>query len=81
MLKSIALVVTTAAFAVFTTAHAQTDTAAAPPNDAQIAQIVLTADTVDVDYDGTRVCVDTGFKNQPDPGSERDKQESGLEWS
>ena len=50
MLKSIALVVTTAALAVFTTAHAQTDAAAAPPNDAQIAQIVLTADTVDVDY-------------------------------
>jgi putative membrane protein len=49
MLKSIALVVTTAALAVFTTAHAQTP-AAAPPNDAQIAQIVLTADSVDVDY-------------------------------
>ena len=49
MLKSIALVVTTVALTVFTTAHAQTD-AAAPPNDAQIAQIVLTADTVDVDY-------------------------------
>ena len=50
MLKSIALVVTTAVLAVFTTAHAQTSGAAAPPNDAQIAQIVLTADTVDVDY-------------------------------
>jgi putative membrane protein len=50
MLKSIALVVTTAALAVFNTAHAQTDAASTPPNDAQIAQIVLTADTVDVDY-------------------------------
>ena len=50
MIKSIALILTTAALAVLTTAHAQTDAAAAPPNDAQIAQIVLTADTVDVDY-------------------------------
>jgi putative membrane protein len=50
MLKSIALVVATAALAVFTTAHAQSSDAVPPPNDAQIAQIVLTADTVDVDY-------------------------------
>jgi putative membrane protein len=50
MLKSVALIVTTAALAVFSSAQAQTETAAAPPNDAQIAQIVLTADTVDVDY-------------------------------
>jgi len=50
MLKSIALIATTVALAVFTTAHAQTSDAAPPPNDAQIAQIVLTADTVDVDY-------------------------------
>ena len=46
MLKIIALTITTAALAAFTTVHAQT----APPNDAQIAQIVLTADSVDVDY-------------------------------
>jgi len=49
MLKSIALMVTPAALAALTTVHAQTSGAAAPPNDAQIAQIVLTADTVDVD--------------------------------
>jgi putative membrane protein len=48
--KIIALTITTAALAAFTTVQAQTTPAAAPPNDAQIAQIVLTADTVDVDY-------------------------------
>src|SRR6476620_503631 len=50
MLKIIAITITTVALAAFTTVHAQTAPAAAPPNDAQIAQIVLTADTVDVDY-------------------------------
>ena len=50
MLKIIALTITTVVLAAFTTVHAQTAPAAAPPNDAQIAQIVLTADTVDVDY-------------------------------
>jgi putative membrane protein len=50
MQKIIALTITTAALAAFTTLHAQTQPAAAPPNDAQIAQIVLTADSVDVDY-------------------------------
>ena len=50
MLKIIALTVATVALAAFTTVHAQTAPAAAPPNDAQIAQIVLTADSVDVDY-------------------------------
>ena len=50
MLKIIALTITTVALAAFTTVHAQTAPAAAPPNDAQIAQIVLTADSVDVDY-------------------------------
>ena len=39
MLKSLALVVTSVALATFGDAYAQTDTAAAPPNDAQIAQI------------------------------------------
>ena len=48
--KIIALTMTTAALASFTTVHAQTTPAAAAPNDAQIAQIVLTADSVDVDY-------------------------------
>ena len=48
MLKIIALTITIAALAAFTTVHAQT--APAAPNDAQIAQIVLTADSVDVDY-------------------------------
>ncbi len=47
MLKSIALILTSAALAAFTTVRAET---VAAPNDAQIAQIVLTADTVDVDY-------------------------------
>ena len=50
MRKTIALTITTAALAALTTIHAQTEPAAAPPNDAQIAQIVLTADSVDVDY-------------------------------
>ena len=50
MLKIIALTITTVALAAFTTVHAQAAPAAAPPNDAQIAQIVLTADSVDVDY-------------------------------
>ena len=48
MLKIIALTITIAALAAFATVHAQT--APAAPNDAQIAQIVLTADSVDVDY-------------------------------
>jgi putative membrane protein len=48
--KIIALTIATAALAAFTTVHAQTETAPAPPNDAQIAQIVVTADSVDVDY-------------------------------
>ena len=50
MKKIIALAITSAALAAFTTVQAQTQPAAAPPNDAQIAQIVLTADSVDVDY-------------------------------
>jgi len=53
MMKSIAIIATMAALAAFGTTHAQTSattTADAPPNDAQIAKIVLTADTVDVDY-------------------------------
>lgn len=48
--KIIALTITTAALAAFTTVHGQTAPAPAPPNDAQIAHIVLTADSVDVDY-------------------------------
>ena len=50
MRRIIALTITAAVVAAFTTVHAQTTPAAAAPNDAQIAQIVLTADTVDVDY-------------------------------
>lgn len=45
MLKPIALIITSAALATFTTVQAETT---APPNDAQIAQIVLVANTVDV---------------------------------
>ena len=48
MIKKIALIVTSAALAVFTTAHAQTNEAS-PPNDAQIAMIAVVANTVDVD--------------------------------
>jgi len=48
--KIIALTITVAALAAFTTLQAQTTPAAAAPNDGQIAHIVLTADTVDVDY-------------------------------
>src|ERR1043166_542442 len=40
MRNIIALTITTATLAVFTTVHAQTAPAAVPPNDAQIAQIV-----------------------------------------
>jgi putative membrane protein len=49
-MKSIAIIATSAALAAFGTTHAQASAAGLPPNDAQIAQIVLTADTVDVDY-------------------------------
>ena len=48
--KIITLAITAATVAACTTIHAQTAPAVAPPNDAQIAQIVLTADSVDVDY-------------------------------
>ena len=50
MLKSIALILTSVALATSTTVYAQTSATSAAPNDAQIAQIVLTADTVDVEY-------------------------------
>lgn len=48
MLRKIALLVTAAALAAFSTAHAQT-TSAAPLNDAQIAMIAVVANGVDVD--------------------------------
>jgi putative membrane protein len=49
MIKKIALIVTAAALAAFSAAHAQTDSAAAAPNDAQIAMIAVVADSVDID--------------------------------
>ena len=49
MLKSIALIATSAALAALTTVHAQTNDAAAPLNDAKIAMIAVVANTVDVD--------------------------------
>lgn len=49
MLKKIALTITSAAIAAFTSAQAQTSSAAAAPNDAQIAMIAVVANTVDVD--------------------------------
>jgi putative membrane protein len=48
MLKLIAVILTCAAFTLFSVVHAQTN--AAPPNDSEIAMIVVTANTVDVDY-------------------------------
>ena len=50
MRNVIALTITAAALTAFTTVQAQAAPAAAPPSDAQIAQIVLTADSVDVEY-------------------------------
>jgi putative membrane protein len=51
IMKSLAIIAMSAALAAFgTTSYAQTSAAESPPNDAQIAQIVLTADTVDIDY-------------------------------
>ena len=48
-MRNIIALTITAALAAFTTVQAQT-VPAAPPNDAQIAQIVVTADSVDVNY-------------------------------
>jgi putative membrane protein len=50
MRNIIAVTIATVALAALTTVHAETAPATAPPNDAQIAQIVVTADSVDVDY-------------------------------
>lgn len=50
MLKKIALIFTSVALAAFSTAQAESNATATAPNDAQIAEIVLTADTLDVDY-------------------------------
>jgi putative membrane protein len=50
MMKSLAIIAISAALAASGTTYAQTSAAGSPPNDAQIAQIVLTADTVDIDY-------------------------------
>jgi putative membrane protein len=49
MLKLFALIFTSAALAAFTIAYAQDNAAGAAPNDAQIAMIAVTADTVDID--------------------------------
>jgi putative membrane protein len=48
MLKTLSIILTSAALAAFSTARAQ-ESAAAAPNDAQIAMIAVTADTVDID--------------------------------
>ena len=50
MRNILAVTITTAALATLTALQAETAPATAPPNDAQIAQIVVTADSVDVDY-------------------------------
>lgn len=51
MIKSIALVLASAALTTFAAIGAETTAEkTAPPNDAQIAKIVLVADTVDVNY-------------------------------
>ena len=49
MLKIIALTITTAVLAAFSTVHAQTQKTSAAPTDPQIAMIAVTADTVDID--------------------------------
>ena len=49
MLKKIALIVTAAALAAFSSAHAQTSPTGSAPNDAQIAMIAVVANGVDVD--------------------------------
>jgi putative membrane protein len=48
-MKLIALVTTAAAFALLNSVHAQGNSAAGAPNDAQIAMIAVIADTIDVD--------------------------------
>ena len=48
MLKTIALTITCAAIAAFSSAHAQTSASSAP-NDAQIAMIAVVADSIDID--------------------------------
>ncbi|MEO6992941.1 MAG: DUF4142 domain-containing protein [Lacunisphaera sp.] len=50
MLKSLAIIFTSVALAATGTVNAQDKTPAAPPSDAQIAMIVVVADTVDVNY-------------------------------
>lgn len=50
MIKSIALVLASAALTTFATIGAETKDKTAAPNDAQIAKIVVVADTVDVNY-------------------------------
>ena len=47
MLKSI--IIASAAFVAFSTAHAQNEVVTPPPTDAQIAMIAVTADSVDID--------------------------------
>jgi putative membrane protein len=49
MMKSIAIIATFAALAMFGAAYAQTNAAGSAPNDAQIAMIAVVADTVDID--------------------------------
>ena len=50
MLKSSALILASIAVAAVSTANAEDKTSASVPTDAQIAMIVVVADTVDVDY-------------------------------
>jgi putative membrane protein len=49
MMKSIAIIATFAALAMFGAAYAQTSAVGSAPNDAQIAMIAVVADTVDID--------------------------------
>lgn len=50
MLKSIGLIITSASLAAVVAVHAERNEQTVVLNDAQIAQIVVTADTVDVNY-------------------------------
>jgi putative membrane protein len=49
MLKTLALIITVAAGAALTNLHAEDKSSAAVPNDAQIAMIAVTANSVDID--------------------------------
>src|SRR5690625_2940484 len=50
MFKTIALIITSVSLAASATVQAQNEDKTTAPTDAEIAQIVLTADTIDINY-------------------------------